>query len=665
MTTSSAMPGLRWDDVIAILARRRLWASCVAGLVFLSLIIAAPLMQSPLFRAEAVLTADRGLKPVASETKDPLAGLVPDQLLNTQRELLTSRSVLEQALRCSDLLDRPPYAGTTDPAPILESRLRTLVIRNTWIIQVSFDDEDPIRAERGLQAVLDAYLQQQVTAARNRAAADMAFVTVRCEEARHHLEAARTAEQAFRSANGIAGLDPDRNYITARIQSLAERQALLDDRIAASTALLQQVASADAITDPRERQLAYLRIDRIPGNSIIATLQSELFNIEGTVAELETRYLARHPKLIEAKSQLAIRAEQMQALLAAAKASIEREHRALLEQRTEIETGMTGLRKELNAYREKLVELQQLGQTTLSRQRQFDEAVARQAQIAALASYDDRRMVVNSTTKAASVPRRIDGVILLVLAILAGGFAGLAAAGFAEVIDPLVRDAQQVGRIIGGIPTGRVPLCSPSLVDGANTPPDQDPAAMAAVQTFTTVLRTRCSNRERGHAFAILSATSGDGRSTIALQLATAMAWSGLKTLLVDADLRNPALSARCSLDNQRGLLQVLAGESSVTACCTPVHSLHILPSGTSVSDGPHIHIHTFGHWLDQARLRYDILVLDNAVDQFPGQTAFFHAADSLILVVRIGHTRIRDLRQLWGGAAPEVNKYVGVLIIG
>ena len=58
----------------------------------------------------------------------------------------------------------------------------------------------------------------------------------------------------------------------------------------------------------------------------------------------------------------------------------------------------------------------------------------------------------------------------------------------------------------------------------------------------------------------VISAVPGEGKSTIAVNLANVLARGGRSTLLIDADLRNPELSRRLGADAKCGLLELMAG---------------------------------------------------------------------------------------------------------
>lgn len=146
----------------------------------------------------------------------------------------------------------------------------------------------------------------------------------------------------------------------------------------------------------------------------------------------------------------------------------------------------------------------------------------------------------------------------------------------------------------------------------------------------------------------LISLRAGDGRSTLAADLARRFAAMGARTLLVDADLRAPSLHARFGLRNRRGLADLLEGRDVQLAACT--ENLALLAAGT-VRDDPL-------ELLSRLRLRqffaaaarpFRVVLIDTpAAERGPDLEMFAALARGALIVVRPGENgeRLAGLRR-------------------
>jgi capsular exopolysaccharide synthesis family protein len=114
----------------------------------------------------------------------------------------------------------------------------------------------------------------------------------------------------------------------------------------------------------------------------------------------------------------------------------------------------------------------------------------------------------------------------------------------------------------------------------------------------------------------ITSAVSGEGKSSLASYLAPSLARSGLKTLLIDADLRNPSLHRIFDLPLAPGLSELLRGEIFDSALIneTAVENLNIVTAGNC--DRRTIHRLSQGcletHFV-QFKQQFDFVIVDSS----------------------------------------------------
>lgn len=135
----------------------------------------------------------------------------------------------------------------------------------------------------------------------------------------------------------------------------------------------------------------------------------------------------------------------------------------------------------------------------------------------------------------------------------------------------------------------------------------------------------------------ITSATAGEGKTFVALHLATAMAQSGKKTLLVDANFHAPALAAQLGVGDAKGLAEVADGLSLSDAVSpTSVDGLFYLGNGK----GTPVPADLFGTMacadaLKKATFAYDYVVIDTpALDPYIDAAVLASQADATVLVV-------------------------------
>ncbi|MCY7315906.1 MAG: polysaccharide biosynthesis tyrosine autokinase [Rubrivivax sp.] len=132
------------------------------------------------------------------------------------------------------------------------------------------------------------------------------------------------------------------------------------------------------------------------------------------------------------------------------------------------------------------------------------------------------------------------------------------------------------------------------------------------------------------HALALVSPDTGDGRTYCASNLAVALAQLGGRTLLVDADLRNPRIHDIFKLGNRTGLSGILSGRSDHKAIhqVAAVPSLFVLPAGTTPPNPLElVERPAFGMLMRELATKFDHVVVDTP--------AAMHGADASVIAAR------------------------------
>jgi capsular exopolysaccharide synthesis family protein len=167
----------------------------------------------------------------------------------------------------------------------------------------------------------------------------------------------------------------------------------------------------------------------------------------------------------------------------------------------------------------------------------------------------------------------------------------------------------------------------------------------------------------------VTSALDGEGKTTLAANLALSLATLGIRTLLIDGDLRNPGLTRALCPHADVGLLQVAMGEASLEQALLLDRStgLSILPS-PAVKDDNAITELMFSEritdLLDHLRQRYELIIIDSPplVPLVDGR-ALAELADRIVLALAWDQTPREVVSHTMELLAPVHDRILGTVL--
>ena len=181
----------------------------------------------------------------------------------------------------------------------------------------------------------------------------------------------------------------------------------------------------------------------------------------------------------------------------------------------------------------------------------------------------------------------------------------------------------------------------PNLPDRLSDPAQASIAAHC-VHQIRTMLQLN-SMREQSTCFAVTSASSGDGKTSLSLALGLSFAASGSRTLLVDADLVGGGLTSRLGNSHPRGIVDALGG-ADLDQCVQPtdVTDLSLLPLGVAQAH----HAGSFSppavrRLMTELRKHYEVIVIDTGpIMGSIEATPIAASVDGVVLTVARGQSR-------------------------
>lgn len=295
------------------------------------------------------------------------------------------------------------------------------------------------------------------------------------------------------------------------------------------------------------------------------------------------------------------------------------------------------------------------------------------AQLAFAGNAADAQVVQRASVPTATITPRISKK--LVIGLLFGLLLGVGLAVLRDRLDPRVKRVADVKAIFPGLP---LLATIPRLTAGKRG------ATMTAegFRTLQSNMDVRCPNG-KPRSMLVTSAGSGDGKSTTVLNLGLAMNEQRHTTLVLEADLRRPALSTELGVNTGPGLSKVLSGKGPLEeavkyASLSPgskrrgpavmlAGKLAVVPAGQSKAQPRTL---LSGEAIDSlllsARVVGDTVLIDGPpLGLFSDMLPLAQKVDGVIVAVRLYHSRKDELERFAEQLVDSGVQPVGVVVLG
>jgi polysaccharide biosynthesis transport protein len=647
-----------------------LWMAGSAALMALAYHKVKPTYDA--FSTIKVDPGDRGLFRENSSTVDF------EVFKETQVKRVTNPNVIATALATHpELLHLPRLALAPDPEVEIRKSLTVMIIPKTNLIQVAMSSESASEAAEIVNAVIEAYLKVALDSSEEE-------TEKRCRRLREVKEERTIAVRQKRDAiaslvKRIGTVDSnqarDRNSVTIEQYSVLTHQLLQTDlELVETQGLLDQLQSEPAAppsnrsSEPdAEMVAAFYAIPQVAE----ARLKFEKARDSLTQAERIARNPS-DPARTAAQKKLDDAQKQLDALWAKLKPTLARTSRAGSTREAELhaaEIKVTALKTRLSQLNDRLeklnIQTKSAGadELTLEFARQdmnraeavLDTVTKSLDQVEFEAKDPVARFRQEYKAKASNSPYANHRLKVMAAAPLGMFFGILGLLVLAELHAGRVHDPEDVPNrlklhVLGVVP----PLPRPRIASGPGQLSTREEARSRRdldqfIQSLDHLRVAICSGRDAWgrsrRSIIITSACSSEGKTTLAAQLAERCVNAGLLTLLVDADIRNPALSRMFDLPTNRGLVNILRGEAMAEEAISVIGGaggFHFLPAGSPRVDPSRLlHGDRLSKLLASARESFDMVIVDSPpVLPVPDALTIGRWVDGAVLAVRFDNSR-------------------------
>ena len=624
-------------------ARYRWWIICTA-LAVTTLVTLWTIRLPKVYQATVTLEYDPNpVSPLGSSIED-VGGQVSHFLMSreffeTQNLIIQSRAVAERVVEHLGLADDPTFFGQepgTGWTPVnkevaaqrLQSKLSLDPIKDTRLVLLKVRDNDPERAATLANMVASAYIEKTMEDRLGSTAAAAEWLAQQLDSTRTQLNESEHALHEFKKQYNVLSVSVEnrQNLLAEEIREYNER---LTDTRARRIELEARLGRLKAARSHPEAVQDSGRGDDSELNSLRTELRSKMTEL----ASLAVRYGDSHPTILELKGEIAsVRAsiiDEIETLITVAADD--------LKEAQAVENGLSKVQNKAQKAGMDL-NLREIEYSRLSRQREsssklYDLLLQRTAEtdLTGLLRTTHVRVVDRALVPKAAIAPMVS------LNVIGGALGGLLLGfGLAFLLHQMDRRIQDVPDVegLGLTILGVFPRVSGSSSDSSGgyssrrkrervvevENPDlvvhTHPMSMAAescrtVRTNLMFMAAESPNKT----MVVTSANPKDGKTTVAINIAIALAQSGQRVLLIDADLRRPRIHKAFGLENLSGLTNTLVGERTLAQVTRDVgiDKLSVVTCGPLPPNPAELlHTQQFSRLLEEAASQYDRVIFDS-----------------------------------------------------
>jgi capsular exopolysaccharide synthesis family protein len=507
------------------------------------------------------------------------------------------------------------------------------------------------------------------------------------EELRTKLEDSEKQLLEYANGTGLVVTSGDANIAEQKLRELqAEVTKAESERIAKEARYRTALAVAPDALEQAE-------------SGLMAGYESRLTELRRELAEATTSLTEAHPKVKALQAQIEVLSESRTRERSNMIGRMRTEYEAALERERQLIAGLGAQSQVVAEQDRKLIRYKTL-QREVETYRKIHETTLQTGKEASLASAlgpVNARLI--DSARPAGAPSRPNLTQNLTFGLIGGLLLGFVLVWIRERTDGSIREpgAMQLHtnlRELGVIPSAKaeaqlpvaapgrrhqlsaVPSGAPANLPGMTVPPVElamwDRKGSRVAESFRATLTSILLSGQEGfdnHVILVTSPSPREGKSTVATNLAIALAEIHQRVLLVDADLRRPRLHTIFGQANTWGLSDILRDE---TPCAdypaealgrrTHVPGLFSLPSGPNSHDGLRLLYSTrMTDLVNRLRQDFDAVLIDTPpVLSVADARVLSRLVDVIVLVVRAGLTTRES-----AAAAVKVLEADGVPVLG
>ncbi len=540
-----------------------------------------------------------------------------------------------------------PRVITPAEAAVLQTVQSQLAVKRdtaSRLVAVSFSSPDPVLSAEVTNTIVRSFIDRTYQTRHAAIMESTEWLSRQLDDIRAKMEESNRSLAEFRLASGIADVDQNRSTFNEQMAELSRQKMQAQAERMQLESYLKRAGRDDTASFPQ-----------IQANQTVQLLTQKLGETRAELSQTLAVYGKNHPYARKLQNQAEELESQIRLQRSAILGQMETSYGAALTREHMIDGQLRGTSKELG---------QMTRYTAMKKEAEANTdlynvlyARVKEAGISAASKSINIRIV--DQAQVLTTPTRPRPLVNFGLGLLIAVVGGMLLAFGREAMDTRIHTPEDVRRYTGIASISIVPIAvnghAPSLAS-TNIPGTMSKTCLEGPAPF--LLRDPNSEQSeafRGlhasvmlsqpgnppHVILVASSLPGEGKSTVAINLAVALSQQG-RTCILDADLRRPSLARTFHLEDGLGLGDYLAHSvplETLLSSLTDRESLTVIAAGTPVTEpGKLINSEAMRAFVRTLRRLYDFVVIDSPpILPYADGRALAPFVDGVVFVGRAG----------------------------
>lgn len=532
------------------------------------------------------------------------------------------------------------------------NRLSISPLRKTKLVNISYESADPEVAARVANTVGEEYIQSFLDSKLELTTTASEWLTKRLGELKADLDQAEDRLIAFQQENDLVD-------VQGSVGRLNEQQLLLD------TAELTQARSQLAVAEDVYNDVQALRgnlelletIPAVQADPLVQRTKIEQGAVQRQLDELSNRYGERHPRVLDAKSELESLNGALEGHVERVSGTIAKDYQLAQQRVASINAKLARGRTDIQLIGNKKFELDALQREVETKQGVYDQYFSRMTEAKSADGLETANARISDYARIPIGPVKPNKQLIVALATISSLVLSMLMAFLYETMDDTIKSTNDIEVKLGQKLLGLLPLVKTGMLKRTRSLPldpehipDSKGTFAEAVNTVRTVL-TLDDNDHPRKVILVTSSVPGEGKSTSAINIAHSLGQLE-RVLLIDCDMRRPTIAKAAGYDKDVDGLCNLIGFTATAISCIKRGAfggkVDILPSGP-MPDQPLelLSSKRFERIVQELGRYYDRIVIDSAPTQAVSDALVLsRIADAVVYAVKSHDTPLELVKR-------------------